>query len=47
MDFTTALSWSARGKNAIWVIVDSLIEIAHFIPFYRTVYKGFSREVDA
>ena len=33
MDFVTALPRSQKGNNAVWVIVDSLMKSAHFIPF--------------
>ena len=32
MDFVMDHSRTARGKDAIWVIVDRLTETAHFIP---------------
>ena len=31
MDFITKLSTTARGVNAIWVIVDTLTKSAHFL----------------
>ena len=31
MDFVTALTWTSAGYNMMWVIVDSLTKIAHFI----------------
>ena len=33
MDFVTGFPRSRRGSNAIWVIVDRLTKVAHFIPF--------------
>ena len=32
MDFVTGLSNTPRGHDSIWVIVDMLINSAHFIP---------------
>ena len=36
MDFVTGLPRSARGSNAIWVIVDRLTKSAHFLPIKTT-----------
>ena len=36
MDFMTGLPRSARGSNAIWVIVDRLTKSAHFLPIKTT-----------
>ena len=33
MDFVTALPCSPKGNNAVWVGVDRLSKLAHFIPF--------------
>ena len=33
MDFVTALPRSPKGNNAVWVIVDRLTKVAHFLPF--------------
>jgi len=33
MDFVTVLSYSLKGNNAVWVEVDYLTNLAHFIPF--------------
>jgi hypothetical protein len=38
MDFITALP-TPRGYDSIWVIVDRLTKVAHFIPV-KTTYKG-------
>ena len=35
MDFVTGLPWS-NGNNAIWVIVDRLIKMRHFVPCRTT-----------
>jgi hypothetical protein len=32
MDFITGLPWSNRGHDSIWVIIDRLTKVAHFIP---------------
>jgi transposase InsO family protein len=33
MDFVTGLPRTRLGHNAVWVIVDTLTKVAHFIPF--------------
>ena len=33
MDFVTALPRNPKGNNAVWVVVDRLTKLAHFIPF--------------
>jgi hypothetical protein len=39
MDFITGLPRTPKGYNSIWVIVDRLTKVAHFIPV-KTTYKG-------
>jgi hypothetical protein len=39
MDFMTGLPHTSEGYDAIWVIVDRLTKVAHFIPV-KTTYKG-------
>ena len=39
MDFITGLPRTQKGYDAIWVIVDRLTKVAHFIPV-KTTYKG-------
>jgi transposase InsO family protein len=39
MDFITELPRTSKGYDAIWVIVDRLTKVAHFIPV-KTTYKG-------
>ena len=39
MDFITGLPRSNRGHDSIWVIVDRLTKVAHFIPV-KTTYRG-------
>jgi hypothetical protein len=36
MDFIVGLSRTSRGYNLIWVIVDHLTKLAHFIPVATT-----------
>jgi hypothetical protein len=38
-DFITGLPRTSKGYDAIWVIVDRMIKVAHFIPV-KTTYKG-------
>ena len=38
MDFITGLPRSNKGHDSIWVIVDHLTKVAHFIPV-KTTYK--------
>jgi hypothetical protein len=39
MDFRTGLPRTSKGYGSIWVIVDRLTKVAHFIPI-KTTYKG-------
>jgi hypothetical protein len=39
MDFFTGLPCTSKGYDSIWVIVDRLTKVAHFIPD-NTAYKG-------
>jgi transposase InsO family protein len=36
MDFINGLSKTPRGNDSIWVIVDRLNKVAHFIPVHTT-----------
>ena len=36
MDFVVGLPRSPRGKDAIWVVIDRLMKVAHFIPMKTT-----------
>ena len=38
MDFITGLPKTQRGNGVVWVIVDMLTKVAHFIPI-RTTYR--------
>ena len=37
MDFIIGLPTTHRGNDAIWVIVDTLTKVAHFIPIRTTL----------
>ena len=39
MDFITGLPKSSRGNDSIWVVIDRLSKVAHFIPV-KTTYEG-------
>jgi hypothetical protein len=39
MDFITGLPHTLKGYDSIWVIVDRLTKMTHFIPV-KTTYKG-------
>jgi hypothetical protein len=39
MDFIVGLPHTPKGYDFIWVIVERLTKVAHFIPF-KTTYKG-------
>jgi hypothetical protein len=39
MDFIVGLSWTQSGYDSIWVIMDQLTKVAHFIPV-KTTYSG-------
>jgi hypothetical protein len=39
MDFITGLPRTPKGYDSIWVIVDRLTKVAHFI-LVKTTYKG-------
>jgi hypothetical protein len=39
MDFITGLPHTSKGYDSIWVIMDSLTKVAHFI-LLKTTYKG-------
>ena len=39
MDFITGLPTSSRGNDSIWVIVDRLSKVSHFLPV-KTTYQS-------
>jgi hypothetical protein len=39
MDFVTRLSQTQKGNDSIWVIIDRLTKVAHFIPV-KTTFGG-------
>jgi hypothetical protein len=39
MDFITRLPRSNRGHDSIWVIIDRLTKVTHFLPV-KTTHKG-------
>jgi hypothetical protein len=39
MDFVTGLPWTQKGNDSIWVIIDRLTKVAHFIPV-KTTFGG-------
>jgi hypothetical protein len=39
MDFVTGLPRTQKGNNSIWVIIDRLTKVAHFIPV-KTTFGG-------
>jgi hypothetical protein len=39
MNFITGLPCTPKGYESIWVIMDRLTKVAHFIPV-KTTYKG-------
>jgi hypothetical protein len=39
MDFIVGLPRTRAGYNSIWVILDRLTKVAHFIPV-KTTYNG-------
>jgi hypothetical protein len=45
MDFITGLPMSNRGHDSIWVIVDRLTKVAHFIPVKTTDHGNHLAEL--
>jgi hypothetical protein len=46
MDFIVGLPRTAKGYDSIWVIVDRLTKIAHFLPVKTDVTPGFRRQTE-
>ena len=44
MDFITGLPTSSRGNDSIWVIVDRLSKVAHFLPVKTTYHSSKQAE---
>jgi hypothetical protein len=40
MDFVAGLPHSPRGKDAIWVVIDRFIKVAHFLPMKTTNFSS-------
>src|SRR3954471_11182227 len=40
MDFITGLPTSSRGNDSIWVIVDRLYKVSHFLPIKTTYHSS-------
>ena len=36
MDFVSSLPWIGRGHNVVWVVVDHLMKLAHFLAMKTT-----------
>ena len=36
MDFVTHFPWTSRGHDAVWVIMDRLTKLAHFLAVWMT-----------
>ena len=50
MDFVTHLPWTPQGHDAVWVIVDRLTKLAHFLAVRMTFklerfYRLYIREI--
>jgi hypothetical protein len=46
MDFIVGLPRTLKGYDSIWVIVDRLTKVAHFIPVKTTVGDLFSNAMN-
>ena len=45
MVFITSLPRTSKGKDAIWVIIDRLTKVAHFLPVRAKIYVGTLAEL--
>ena len=44
MDFVTHLPWTSRGHDTVWVIMDQLTKLIHFLAIWMTfTMEEFSR----
>jgi hypothetical protein len=44
MDFVVGLPKTQKGHDSIWVIVDRLTKVAHFLPVRTTYGEALHRE---
>ena len=44
MDFIAGFPKSQKGNNAIWVVIDRLSKVAHFLPVRRSEERRVGKE---